>query len=178
MSTYNPPPPARSSSAGVILVVILAIFGVLTLAVVGCGVAGFLFFRLAQRDVQQALDEAQMEMAPPAVEAPAPPVGSPVPAPLGERAEWAYETSPEGASGALRNTGENWTETRSDGITYRFAETGRTAEYVELYDSSRGLHVRLYADRMEWGRDGQQWTRGQSGSWRASTPPAKPAPVE
>jgi hypothetical protein len=48
----------------------------------------------------------------------------------------------------------------------RFTEVARTDEYVELYDAERQLYVRLLADHMEWHRDGQDWFRGQDGSWR------------
>jgi hypothetical protein len=62
-------------------------------------------------------------------------------------------------------------ETRSDNLTIPFQEVERTGEYVDIYDPARRLNVRLYADRMEWKKEGQEWFRGQDGSWDAPTPP-------
>ncbi len=43
-----------------------------------------------------------------------------------------------------------WEERLSNGEVIPFRETGRTVAYVELYDSRRSLHVRIYANRVVW----------------------------
>lgn len=88
------------------------------------------------------------------------------------RANWVFVESPEGASGSLQyHDTSQWRETRSDGVTRHFDEIGRNNDYVELFDASRALYVRLYADHIEWGRDPKSMSRGQNGSWQP--PPVK-----
>ena len=63
---------------------------------------------------------------------------------------------------------KKWLETAVDGVQIQFEEISRTAEHVELFDKSREVTVRLFADRMEWrfGKNGT-WARGYEGRWIA-----------
>jgi len=63
--------------------------------------------------------------------------------------------------------GRNWKSTGRDGNVFRFVETTRNDDYVELYDGDRKIYVRLYADRGVWSSDGSEWRRwpGSEGSW-------------
>ncbi len=64
--------------------------------------------------------------------------------------------------------GGNWIEVRDNGPSSRFVETQRNSSYIEMYDSSRGLRVRLYNDRAlgNHGSSGTwvQWP-GSNGNW-------------
>jgi hypothetical protein len=71
------------------------------------------------------------------------------PTPPAEQAElprlrWAHSEGSFAHAG-----GSHWVERNDRGeVTFRFREERRTADYVELFDSSRDLFVRLYGDRM------------------------------
>ncbi len=59
-------------------------------------------------------------------------------------------TSFESGAGRFVQTGPRvWQERRTNGQRSLMTEVGRTAEYVELYDVSRRLGFRLYADHAE-----------------------------
>ncbi|WP_088893863.1 DUF1963 domain-containing protein [Leptolyngbya ohadii] len=61
-------------------------------------------------------------------------------------------------------------ETRHQGHSWQFRETTRTEEYVELYDQSRRVTVRLTATAMlvRWDRDGNdaRWEEYHKGQWQ------------
>jgi hypothetical protein len=46
-----------------------------------------------------------------------------------------------------------------------FREVARTPDYVELYDESRGMGVRLYDNAMYYNPDGGQWRGPLAGYW-------------
>jgi hypothetical protein len=174
--------------------IIVAMGVVVLLALVCAGAAaGFLFYARARRvemvqqeaemmrlDAMQAMQQDAMakgasgsqfgESSPPATDF--------APEDLA-RTEWSYPTSPEGAAGVLKRDAAGWTESRATGVFAHFTDVVRTDEYVELYDSSRRLYVRLYDDHMEWRREGQAWSRGQAGAWKSAENemPAEPAPA-
>jgi WD40 repeat protein len=100
-----------------------------------------------------------------------------------ERTSWRYD------KGSFEKTADGgWVEKAADG-TYQFQEKERTDEYVELYDSSRKITVRLSAnDCLVKVGDRGRFKRTYTGSWGASagtkpepkgtTPdPKKPAPT-
>ena len=58
-----------------------------------------------------------------------------------------------------------WIETTA-ATQLQFEEVARTDRYVELFDRSRALSLRLYADRAGW-RQGSQWKRLRTGNWIA-----------
>jgi hypothetical protein len=65
--------------------------------------------------------------------------------------------------------GNRWVERRYAGPDSQFVETGRTPEFVELYDHARDLFVRLRNDHGEWlRRDINMWVPwpGSAGRWR------------
>lgn len=82
-----------------------------------------------------------------------------------KRSVWQY------TGGSFRDEGNgNWVE-RNARDTWRFRETQRTAEYIELYDSSRGYSVRLRGDT-NWIKGGNErvrkfpdWTQLGRGTW-------------
>ena len=71
-------------------------------------------------------------VAPPAVAGPA------------DRNYWKH------SKGHFENTsGNNWVE-KSGGGTWRYVESDRNDKYVELYDKSREVGVRIYAKKYAW----------------------------
>jgi hypothetical protein len=188
-SGYTGPPTSASGSGGAVVMIVIALGVVILLGLACAGAAvGFLFFARASQSVarMEAQEEvmrmdamaAQSEMeAPPPLEVSVPPASFLPTDP--QRARWSYPTSPEGASGSiLQQDVGTWVETRSDNLTMRFTEVARTNEYVDLYDAQRQLSVRLLADHMEWKREGQEWFRGQDGSWDAPSPSPPPTTIE
>jgi hypothetical protein len=88
------------------------------------------------------------------------------------RNAWLYKVS--GKDGWFaEEAGKRWIESTSDGKQFQFEELRRTAKYVELYDGSRTMWLRLFADHVEW-RQGTKpdWFRLYDGRWvRASDLP-------
>lgn len=81
------------------------------------------------------------------------------------RQAWLYRAS--GKPGwFVKVADKRWAETTPDGGGFNFEEVGRTARYVELFDRSRTMWVRLDANRMEW-RQGAKpaWNRLYDGKW-------------
>ena len=90
--------------------------------------------------------------------------------PADTRAYWAYE----GGWFAKLKDG-SWYELNEQ--TYRvadkpskFKEIGRTNGYVELYDDSRGMGVRLYDNAMYYNPDGRGWRGPHAGFWESGNP--------
>ncbi|MCI0683810.1 MAG: hypothetical protein L0Y71_17025 [Gemmataceae bacterium] len=53
------------------------------------------------------------------------------------------------------------------GRPIQFKEVKRTKEYVEIYDASRKLSVRLFEAKTEWKKDGKdEWSPLLTGQWR------------
>ncbi|WP_204140945.1 DUF1963 domain-containing protein [Halomicronema sp. CCY15110] len=75
-------------------------------------------------------------------------------------------------------------ETRRQSQSWRFRETTRTEEYVELYDQSRRVKVRLTAVAMlvRWDRDGTdaRWEEYHKGQWQEPSRdrPASESPTD
>jgi hypothetical protein len=90
-----------------------------------------------------------------------------------DRNAWLYKDS--GRDGWFKKeAGKRWLETTADGGQHEFDEVARTAKYVELFDRSRTMWVRLFADHFEW-RQGKKpdWYRLHDGRWvKASDLPA------
>ena len=186
---YTGPPTNASGSGGTVVMIVIALGVVILLGLACAGAAvGFLFFARASQSMEameaetRAMRMDEMEAVRAEMEAQAkldlplpldvsvPPAGFTPTDP--QRARWSYPTSPEGASGSIsQQDGGMWVETRSDNLTMRFTEVARTDEYVDLYDAQRQLSVRLLADHMEWRKEGQEWFRGQEGSWDSAAPP-------
>jgi hypothetical protein len=68
--------------------------------------------------------------------------------------------------------GGNWHEVAKDGsVSFRFIETSRNCDFVDLLDKGRGYTVRLYKDAMlmKGGDDGLQrfddFTKYYDGRW-------------
>lgn len=64
---------------------------------------------------------------------------------VGPRYDWHYDG---GYFHALGGSPTGWSETINGVESYQFIQTNRTDTYVELYDSSRRVYIRLFADRM------------------------------
>jgi hypothetical protein len=86
-------------------------------------------------------------------------VGSPARA--GDRIVWEY------SGGYIENTqGQTWVE-HSAAATFNFRETDRNNDFVELFDASRNLFVRLYNDKLYFrGVTDQDWSYNKPGHWR------------
>ena len=177
---YTGPASNASGSSGTAVMIVIALGVVILLGLACAGAAvGFLFFARASQSAEMMRQEVDVARAAARQEAQAamkaeeamPLQGDP-PAIDPQRAKWSFPTSPEGASGSIAQQASGiWVETRSDNASMKFQEVARTAEYVELYDASRQLYVRLLPDHMEWRREGQEWFRGQDGTWDAASLP-------
>lgn len=68
--------------------------------------------------------------------------------------------------GALRRTApQEWEEKNHEG-TFTYSEADRTEHYVELYDASRKLSMRLSTVAMYvWNRDEEKWRFVRGGRW-------------
>jgi hypothetical protein len=82
-----------------------------------------------------------------------------------DRREWVYRTP--NIEGRFFQTGpRRWKEVNPTGSWY-YREEGRTIEYVELYDDSRDLVVRLYSDALyQQAPDVPGWQLAYRGHWR------------
>lgn len=177
---WTGPPTNPPSSGGAILIIVMAL-GVMIILVVGClgAAVGLFWFRASEmrdmemtqqmeRDRAMAEQMAAMEAAQRAQAAtqgePPPPMGA------GEREQWTYERGPEGFSGTINKQEDgSWLENRSDGVEFHFQERARDPEFIELFDETRNLEVRIGNDHLEWRRNGQPWCRGQGGAWTSSS---------
>src|SRR5438874_1668548 len=77
------------------------------------------------------------------------------------RTQWLYQ------GGLFENTrGTTWVEKNFDG-SFSFREVRRNSEFIELYDQSRDVSVRLYADKC-YGLfpNNPSWILLYAGGWR------------
>src|SRR5262249_2175086 len=59
-----------------------------------------------------------------------------------------------------------WLLERDDGQVFRYTETRRTANYIELRDAARKVAIALYRDHEKhYSPTKKQWIRGASGKW-------------
>ena len=77
------------------------------------------------------------------------------------RTLWIYE------GGSFENkSGRTWVENTKDG-DIQFVEITRNADFIEIYDNSRKISVRLYSTRMYWRTPTEgQWNFLHNGRWR------------
>jgi hypothetical protein len=63
-----------------------------------------------------------------------------------------------------------WFERVSDGVTFTFTETEKNVDYLELFDASRGVTVRLYADAsyIRYAATGGRFDFLNNGRWVAA----------
>jgi hypothetical protein len=178
-------PPANAPSGGGAIIVIVLVLGLVGLLGLGCVGIGAGLFWLRSETIEREMVEAQLDAdmreleqleANQALENEARAKADAefqksiddFEATVAADGQWTYERSPEGLSGVVQEMhGGIWIETRGDGVVFRFTEKARGPEFVELFDESRQLQVRLYDDRMEWRRDNLDWVRGQSGEWKS-----------
>ncbi len=84
-----------------------------------------------------------------------------------DRNAWLYKA--KGQDGWFKKeAGKQWIEMTADGGMLQFEEVARTPKYVEVFDKSRMMRVRLHADFAEF-QEGEQreWTRLTTGRWVA-----------
>ena len=86
----------------------------------------------------------------------APPNGAEGQAPL-RFTKWIYPADESGKPGFFEQHGAEWLETKAGTVMAHFKESARTAEYVELFDPSRGLWVRLKPTEYSFSRDRAKW---------------------
>ena len=75
---------------------------------------------------------------------------------------------------------KTWWEVRENGSTETFVEVGRTVEYVEIYDKSRDVGIRLYdthAPLRQPGTMGEFRPFFEGGRWVTPPADAPPRPV-
>jgi hypothetical protein len=82
------------------------------------------------------------------------------------REVWRYESFEWGGT-FERGRGGNWVQNRNNMGPAYFREVGRNGEFVELYDDSRGMAVRLYPDAMYYNPDGRRWRGPHPGYWES-----------
>lgn len=82
---------------------------------------------------------------------------------VGPRYDWFYDIGYFHSLGGGTNA---WSETIDGQEVYHFVQTNRTDTYVELYDASRRIYVRLFADRMTLKRpEDAYFSYFQAGHW-------------
>ena len=82
---------------------------------------------------------------------------------VGPRYEWFYDI---GYFHAIGGGTTAWSETIDGVETFHFVQTDRNDLYVELYDESRQIYVRLFADRMTLkGPSDGYFSFFQAGNW-------------
>ena len=100
---------------------------------------------------------------------PAPPPTEPVKPKPDTRDYWKYDTGH-----MAKGTRDIWYEHNAEAEKSRtgkweFREVARTPEYVELYDASRAVQVRLTDTAMQarWDKEGKdaEWKTLQAGKW-------------
>ena len=81
------------------------------------------------------------------------------------RTAWLYSAA--GSEGWLKQVAaKTWRESTADGLNFDFEETARNADFIELFDPSRSMKVRLHGDRLEWRKaDAGPWNRLYEGRW-------------
>jgi hypothetical protein len=69
----------------------------------------------------------------------------------------------------INQSGTDWLEKRDDGSESQWVEVGQTSKYVQLFDDSRKMKVRILSDRVLWtdnkNSNWQPWP-GSEGSWQ------------
>lgn len=71
----------------------------------------------------------------------------------GPRKDWFYGNN---YFHYVHGTAGGWLETQDGRETFGFKETARNDKYIELYDSTRKIHVRLFDNEMKIFRPGDQ----------------------
>ncbi len=92
--------------------------------------------------------------------------------------KWGYTADNNGVAGCFTKESSDWVESKSDkSAKYTFKETARTAEYVELFDSSRKIWVRLGDSESFVSTNQKQWNALYKGNAAESiSPPTSPTP--
>jgi hypothetical protein len=79
------------------------------------------------------------------------------------REVWQYYV--EGGGRFEHQRGDRWLQIRNYGEPILFRETGRTRDYVELYDPQRRMYVRLHEDQWYQNDPTTGWIPGAAGHW-------------
>ena len=77
---------------------------------------------------------------------------------------WTYASDETGKSGYFEKRGDEWVEVKDGRVWAHFMESARTAKYVELFDGSRGVAVRLSTTEAVWSRNRSDWLLAAKGS--------------
>lgn len=77
-------------------------------------------------------------------------------------AEWQ---SNDGAVAFITQDGTNWDEMENDVVKFRFKTEGETSEYVEIYDASRGMTLRIFDNQVKFQQEGE-WHTLAYGKWK------------
>ncbi len=79
-------------------------------------------------------------------------------------AEWQ---SSNGSASFGTQDGTNWDEMENGVVKFKFKMKKETAEYVEIYDASRGITLRLYDDQIQFQYKGEsEWNVLAYGGWK------------
>ncbi len=71
--------------------------------------------------------------------------------------EWTSPSDDKGMKNVFRKEDSGWVEYKDGNAVSHFTETARTPKWVELYDASRPVWVRLSRTRSTWSRDKKSW---------------------
>lgn len=84
------------------------------------------------------------------------------------RVAWLHKTGGND-SWFQKADGKLWVEANLDGIHFQFEEVASTADYVEIFDSSRRMSLRIRSNRTEWRQGGTgRWFPLYTGRWVAA----------
>ena len=94
---------------------------------------------------------------------PPPPPFQPPPPPQNTGSVWVYGSRNEGSFQAIGNG--QWVESNPGGQFF-YTETRRGRRFVEMYDRSRGIYVRIQGTQLYSRAQSQRnWDTGYSGRW-------------
>ncbi|PQO36803.1 hypothetical protein C5Y96_06450 [Blastopirellula marina] len=71
--------------------------------------------------------------------------------------QFVIENDQRGRRREFNHTGLDWTQRITGDNIYRFRETRRTPQYIEMYDLTRGIWMRLEPDQAKRSFDYEEW---------------------
>jgi hypothetical protein len=72
---------------------------------------------------------------------------------------WRYAYEDDGRKGSFVKLGTEWLEVGDDRAIARFREASRNADYLDLFDASRNMSLRLYLSKVFWKQPETEWFR-------------------
>jgi hypothetical protein len=78
--------------------------------------------------------------------------------------KWTYVADENGRSGDFEKNATEWIEMKDGKVWAHFKESARNAKYVELFDATRHIWVRLTPTEASWSRDRANWITSGKGA--------------